>query len=91
MDEAGKGQLITTIDVSGRMFLLVLAHLGCPGQNPESRKTTVCMCVLLEIGLGTQRRNFGYNQSFIFKCMLPFLSHGALQKKGSDENRQNEV
>ena len=31
------------------MFLLVLAHLGCPGQNPESCKTVVCVyvCVLL--------------------------------------------
>jgi len=25
------------------MFLLVLAHLGCPGQNPDSRKTVVCV------------------------------------------------
>jgi len=28
------------------MFLLVPAHLGCPGQNPESRKMVVCcVCV----------------------------------------------
>ena len=27
------------------MFLLVLTHLGCPGQNPESRKMFVCVCV----------------------------------------------
>jgi len=27
------------------MFLLVLAHLGCPGQNPEHRKMVVCVCV----------------------------------------------
>jgi len=33
---------MTTIGVSGWMFLLVLAHSGCPGQNPESRKTVVC-------------------------------------------------
>jgi len=26
------------------MFLLLLAHLGYPGQNPEGRKT-VCVCV----------------------------------------------
>ena len=26
------------------MFLLVPAHPGCPGQNPESRKTVVCVC-----------------------------------------------
>jgi len=27
------------------MFLLVLAHSGCPGQNPESCKAAVCVCV----------------------------------------------
>jgi len=44
MDEADKGRLMTTIGVSGQMFLLVTAHPGCPGQNPESRrpKTVVC-------------------------------------------------
>jgi len=28
------------------MLLLVLAHPGCPGQNPKSRKTVVCVCVM---------------------------------------------
>jgi len=28
--------------LSGEMFLLVLAHPGCPGQIPQSRKTVVC-------------------------------------------------
>jgi len=45
MDEADKRRLMTTIGVSGRMFLLVPAHPGCSGQNPESRKMVVCMCV----------------------------------------------
>jgi len=36
---------MTMIGVSGRMFLLVLANLGCPEQNPESHKMVVCMCV----------------------------------------------
>jgi len=36
---------MTVIGVSGWMFLLVPAHLGCPGQNPESCKMVVCMCV----------------------------------------------
>ena len=27
------------------MFLLVPAHPGSPGQNPESCKTVVCVCV----------------------------------------------
>jgi len=29
------------------MFLLLLAHLGCPGQNPKSRKMVVCVCVCM--------------------------------------------
>jgi len=28
------------------MFLLVLAHTGCPRQNPESHKTVVCVYLL---------------------------------------------
>ena len=35
---------MTTTGVSGLMFLLVLAHPGCPGQNPENRKMVVCVC-----------------------------------------------
>jgi len=45
MEEADKGRLMTTIDVSGWMFLLVPAHPGCPRQNSESRKMVVCVCV----------------------------------------------
>jgi len=30
------------------MFLLVPAHPGCPGQIPQSRKTVVCVCVILK-------------------------------------------
>jgi len=44
MDEADMGQLVAMIGVSWRVFLLVPAHLGCPGQNPESRKMVVCVC-----------------------------------------------
>jgi len=36
---------MTTMSVSGWMFLLVPAHPGCPGQIPESHKTVVCVCV----------------------------------------------
>jgi len=36
---------MTTMSVSGWMFLLVPAHPGCPGQIPQSRKTVVCVCV----------------------------------------------
>jgi len=28
------------------MFILVLAHLGCPGQSPESRKMVVVVLVV---------------------------------------------
>ena len=28
----------------GKMYLLVPAHLGFPGQSPESRKMVVCVC-----------------------------------------------
>jgi len=31
------------------MFLLVPAHSGCPGQNPQSRKSVVCVCVYLSV------------------------------------------
>ena len=27
----------------GEMYLLVLAHLGCPGQSPQSHKMVVCV------------------------------------------------
>jgi len=43
MDTADKGRLMTTMGVSGGMFLLVPAHPGCPRQNPENRKTVVCV------------------------------------------------
>ena len=29
----------------GEMYLMVPAHLGCPGQSPESCKMGVCACV----------------------------------------------
>jgi len=29
------------------MFLLVPAHPGCPGQNPQCHKTDVCVCALM--------------------------------------------
>jgi len=31
------------------MFLLVPAHPGCPGQNPESRKTVVVVIVVYSV------------------------------------------
>jgi len=38
-------------ECSGWMFLLVPAHPGCPGQNPNRRKTVVCVCVLDQVTL----------------------------------------
>jgi len=35
---------MTTMSVSGWMFLPVLGHPGCSGQNPQSRKMVVCVC-----------------------------------------------
>ena len=43
--ESRLGWLMTTMSVSGWMFLLVTAHPGCPVQIPQSRKTVVCVCV----------------------------------------------
>ena len=32
----------------GKVYLLVPAHPGCPGQSPESRKMVVCLCYSLQ-------------------------------------------
>jgi len=37
---------MTTMSVSGWMFLLVPAHPGCPGHIPQSRKTVGCSPML---------------------------------------------
>jgi len=36
------------IGVSGWMSLLVLAHPGCPRQNPESHIIVVCVCLIIQ-------------------------------------------
>ena len=33
----------------GKMYLLVLAHPGWPGQSPESHKMVVCVCVFVSL------------------------------------------
>ena len=47
------------------MFLLVPAHPGCPGQNPESREMVVCLCVFCRPtysgALQTLLDNMGYD------------------------------
>ena len=52
------------IGVSGRMLLLVPAHLGCPRQNPESRKTVVCVCVCVF------KANYKHIGSCCFWCRM---------------------
>ena len=44
--ESRLGWLMTTMSLSGWMFLLVPAYPGCPGQIPQSHKTVVCVCVM---------------------------------------------
>jgi len=34
----------------GKMYLLVPAHPGCPGQGPQSCKMVVFVCVLPKVG-----------------------------------------
>jgi len=42
MEEADR--MIDDHDECEWVFLLVPAQPGCPGQNPKSRKTVVCVC-----------------------------------------------
>jgi len=58
-----------TIGVSGQMFLLLPAHPGCPGQNPEIRKMVVvyvCVCVCVCVDKG--RFVVMYVHSTFFVC-----------------------
>jgi len=45
------------------MFLLVPAHPGFPGQIPQSRKTVVCVCVVISSLLLL---------AWLLKCTQPF-------------------
>ena len=53
--------LMTTIGVSGWMFLLPSAHPGCPTQKPESHKMVVCVpylcCVMMLVQKRSPERN----------------------------------
>jgi len=40
---------MTTIGANEWLLLLVPAYPACPGQNPESHKTVVCVCVVCSI------------------------------------------
>jgi len=53
------------------MFLLVPAHPGFPGQIPQSRKTVVCVCVVLQ---QNRLRWYGHmlrkeDNDWVKKCM----------------------
>jgi len=64
--------MITT-GVSGWMFLLVLAHPGCPGQNPESHKMVVWVCVCLSVNRPNSMPTILLTKSTIMQN-LPFLT-----------------
>jgi len=51
------------------MFLLVLAHPGCPGQNPKSHKTVVCVCVVMFLLFQI------FSMNFLTSVALPILVH----------------
>jgi len=56
---------MTTMSVSGWMFLLIPAHPGCPGQNPKSRKTVmccVCVCVWSAIAFSALTQLVGWQE-----------------------------
>jgi len=59
------------------MFLLVPAHLGCPGQNPESHKTVVCVLSVVMVNflhlLFFEGCFFGFAK--LFSCSLVFRRH----------------
>jgi len=41
--------MFAVCDYEGRLFLLVSAHLDCPGKNPESHKMVLCVCVRVRV------------------------------------------
>jgi len=57
------------------MFLLVPAHPGCPGQNPKSLRTVVCVCVCVRACVHAFRAcmrdhsELLYSASYICQCM----------------------
>ena len=57
------------------MLLLVPAHLGCPGQIPQSHKTVVCVCVCASATAGVGRPN-----SSLISCLyqMMLLRHSRL-------------
>jgi len=58
------------------MYLLVLAHPGCPGQSPESRKMVVCVCVCVCACVCLYSFHASVNFSFfpisIFYVLFPY-------------------
>jgi len=66
------------------MFLLVLAHPGCPRQSPQSRKMVVVVivnvnycCLLLQI----QLRYWLYCCLAVLQCVRPMVGLTALVHK----------
>ena len=54
------------------MFLLVPAHPGFPGQIPQSRKTVVCVCVLLQEKF-SKRNSKHKTRNFMMSTLFTWL------------------
>jgi len=54
-------------ECSGWMFLLVPAHPGCPRQILQSRKTVVCVCVMIKMLYWLCSKRF-YSQFDVQRC-----------------------
>ena len=72
--ESRLGWLMTTMSVSGWMFLLVPAHPGCPGQIPQSRKTVLCVYVFYQCYCVWNAKHLFLWIKFITGCVTALLS-----------------
>ena len=72
---------MTTLSVGGWMFLLVLAHPGCPGEIQRAVKrlcvcVCVCVCFLANIFSKDYRNPFMYVKVKACNISVVFLRHG---------------
>jgi len=64
MEVGDRGCLMTMIDASGWMFLLVMAHLHCPDKIQQAvKRLCVCVCVWCGVLLGSWCISAGFVQS----------------------------
>jgi len=73
------------------MFLLVPAHPGCPGQNPQSRKTVVCVCVCVQDDslqlLKEERRDGAIYDIYVKKVNYHTSVNERISARNSDGSR----